>query len=82
MDDVREHSYLALRLRVAGDEVLHNSYFVNVQTKDFTGTEIWQHRLYFQRPNKWEDLFVGLLPLFCLQIPSELSRSVSTTSSG
>jgi len=59
MDDVRNHSYLALRLRVAGDKNLHSSYFVNVQTKDFTGTEIWQHRLYFQRPNKWEDLFVA-----------------------
>ena len=60
MEDVSSHRYLALRLRLAGDPSTHNSYFVNVQTDGPISTDLWQHRLYFQRrDNSWEDIFVG-----------------------
>ncbi|KAF8896204.1 complex I intermediate-associated protein 30-domain-containing protein [Infundibulicybe gibba] len=59
MDDVSNHRYLALRLRLAGDMRTHNSYFVNIQTDGPITTDLWQHRLYFQRHDStWEDLFI------------------------
>lgn len=59
-EDVSNHQYLALRLRVAGDPSTHNSYFVNIQTDGPLTTDLWQHRLYFQRSdNTWEDIFVS-----------------------
>jgi len=57
-DDASQHEYLALRLRLAGDSKTHNSYFVNVQTDGPISTDLWQHRLYFRKPNTWEDLFI------------------------
>ncbi|PFH53116.1 hypothetical protein AMATHDRAFT_1543 [Amanita thiersii Skay4041] len=58
-EDVSNHRYLALRLRLAGDSSTHNSYFVNIQTDGPISTDLWQHRLYFQRrDNTWEDIFI------------------------
>jgi NADH dehydrogenase [ubiquinone] 1 alpha subcomplex assembly factor 1 len=59
-EDVSNHRYLALRLRLAGDPRTHNSYFANIQTDGPISTDLWQHRLYFKRhDNTWEDIFVG-----------------------
>ncbi|KAG5653392.1 hypothetical protein H0H81_000779 [Sphagnurus paluster] len=60
MDDVSNHEYLALRVRIGGDPRTRNSYFANIQTDGPISTDLWQHRLYFQRhDNSWEDLFVS-----------------------
>ncbi|KAK2460924.1 hypothetical protein APHAL10511_007394 [Amanita phalloides] len=59
LEDVSNHRYLALRLRLSGDPSTHNSYFVNIQTDGAISTDLWQHRLYFQRhDNVWEDIFI------------------------
>ncbi|KAG2110927.1 complex I intermediate-associated protein CIA30 [Suillus discolor] len=59
VDDVSNHQFLALRLRLGGDPRLRNSYFVNLQTDGPITTDLWQHRLYFQRNDgDWEDVFI------------------------
>ncbi|KAG1821791.1 complex I intermediate-associated protein CIA30 [Suillus subaureus] len=59
VDDVSNHQFLALRLRLGGDPRLRNSYFVNLQTDGPITTDLWQHRLYFQRNDGgWEDIFI------------------------
>ncbi|KAJ8589536.1 complex I intermediate-associated protein CIA30 [Rhizopogon salebrosus TDB-379] len=59
VDDVSNHQFLALRLRLGGDPRLRNSYFVNLQTDGPITTDLWQHRLYFQRNDGgWEDVFI------------------------
>ncbi|KAF5381972.1 hypothetical protein D9615_004298 [Tricholomella constricta] len=59
MDDVSNHEYLALRVRIGGDPRTRSSYFANIQTDGPISTDLWQHRLYFQRhDNSWEDLFI------------------------
>ncbi|KAF8623643.1 hypothetical protein AX17_007343 [Amanita inopinata Kibby_2008] len=59
IEDVSNHHYLALRLRLAGDPSAHDSYFVNIQTEGPISTDLWQHRLYFQHHNNvWEDIFI------------------------
>ncbi|KAF5392145.1 hypothetical protein D9757_001499 [Collybiopsis confluens] len=58
LDNIEFHEYLALRLRVAGDPITHNAYFVNLQTNGPITTDVWQHRLFFQRKNEWEDVFI------------------------
>ena len=64
-DDISNHEFLALRLRVAGHPRTRNSYYVNVQTDSPVSGELWQHRLYFQRDDGgWEDVFVRRLLLF------------------
>ncbi|KAG6854383.1 hypothetical protein C0991_007374 [Blastosporella zonata] len=61
-EDASLHDYLALRVRIAGDPKTRTSYFANIQTNGPTSTDLWQHRLYFQRhDNSWEDLFVSFL---------------------
>ena len=58
-DDISNHEFLALRLRVAGHPRTRNSYYVNVQTDSPVSGELWQHRLYFRRDDGgWEDIFV------------------------
>lgn len=58
-EDVSNHRYLALRLRLSGDPRTHNSYFANIQTDGPISTDLWQHRLYFKRhDNTWEDIFI------------------------
>ncbi|KAH9958591.1 complex I intermediate-associated protein CIA30 [Russula dissimulans] len=58
-DDVSNHRFLALRVRVAGHPRTRGSYFVNVQTEGPTNDDLWQHRLYFSRHDGgWEDVFV------------------------
>ena len=58
-DDVSNHKYLALRLRLGGSPRTRNSYFVNLQTDGPITTDLWQHRLYFQRNDGgWEDIFI------------------------
>ncbi|KAF9223453.1 complex I intermediate-associated protein CIA30 [Gyrodon lividus] len=58
-DDVSNHQYLALRLRLGGEPRTRNSYFVNLQTDGPITTDLWQHRLYFKRNDGgWEDIFV------------------------
>ncbi|TDL25595.1 complex I intermediate-associated protein CIA30, partial [Rickenella mellea] len=58
-DDISNHEFLALRLKVGGHPRTRNSYFVNLQTDAPVSGELWQHRLYFQRDdNSWENLFI------------------------
>ncbi|KAI0249169.1 complex I intermediate-associated protein CIA30 [Lactifluus subvellereus] len=58
-DDVSNHRFLALRVRVAGHPRTRDSYFVNVQTEGPTNDDLWQHRLYFTRDDGgWEDVFI------------------------
>jgi len=58
-DDISNHEFIALRLRVAGHPRTRNSYYVNLQTDAPVSGELWQHRLYFQRDDgNWEDLFI------------------------
>lgn len=52
------YKYLALRVRAAGDPPTRNSYFVNIQTDGPVQTDLWQHRLYFEKEGEWEDIFV------------------------
>ncbi|KAH9954242.1 hypothetical protein BGW80DRAFT_1402825 [Lactifluus volemus] len=49
MDDVSNHRFLALRVRVAGHPRTRHSYFVNIQTEGPTDDDLWQHRLYPSR---------------------------------
>ncbi|KAJ4480058.1 complex I intermediate-associated protein 30-domain-containing protein [Lentinula aciculospora] len=58
LDNIEFHEYIALRLRVSGDPITHNSYFVNLQTNGPITTDVWQHRLFFQKKNEWEDVFI------------------------
>lgn len=59
VDDVSNHRYLALRLRVAGHPRTRNSYYVNIQTDGPISTDLWQHRIFFRRADgSWEDIFV------------------------
>ncbi|KAJ7758866.1 complex I intermediate-associated protein 30-domain-containing protein [Mycena maculata] len=59
-DNVYFHDYLALRVRAAGDPVLHKSYFVNVQTVDqMSGVTVWQQQLNIRREdNDWETVYL------------------------
>ncbi|KAJ6466615.1 complex I intermediate-associated protein 30-domain-containing protein [Mycena vitilis] len=59
-DNVYFHNYLALRVRAAGDPVLHKSYMVNVQTMDgMSQTTLWQQPLNFRRQdNDWETVYL------------------------
>jgi NADH dehydrogenase [ubiquinone] 1 alpha subcomplex assembly factor 1 len=60
-DDVSNYRFLALRLRAAGHPRTRNSYYVNIQTDGPITSDLWQHRLFFQRDDGgWEDLFVRL----------------------
>ncbi|KAE9408358.1 CIA30-domain-containing protein [Gymnopus androsaceus JB14] len=58
LDDTELHEYLALRVRLSGDPITHNSYFVNLQTDGPITTDVWQHRLFFQKKDEWEDIFI------------------------
>lgn len=61
MHDLSFHEYLALRVRLRGSPELRNSYFVNIQTDGYVTTDLWQHRLYFQRDDgEWEDVYVTI----------------------
>ncbi|KAG6832812.1 hypothetical protein H0H92_009431 [Tricholoma furcatifolium] len=58
-EDVSMHEYLALRVRIGGDPKTRTSYFANIQTSGPMSSDVWQHRLYFQRhDNSWEDIFI------------------------
>jgi NADH dehydrogenase [ubiquinone] 1 alpha subcomplex assembly factor 1 len=58
-EDVSNHRYVALRLRLGGDAATHNSYFCNIQTDSPVTTDLWQHRLYFKRRDGgWENIYV------------------------
>ncbi|KAG8213051.1 complex I intermediate-associated protein CIA30 [Butyriboletus roseoflavus] len=58
-DDVSNHQYLGLRLRLGGDPRTRNSYYVNLQTDGPVTTDLWQHRLYFKRNDGgWEDILI------------------------
>ncbi|KAI5122545.1 hypothetical protein M0805_005272 [Coniferiporia weirii] len=58
-DDISNHEYLALRLRIGGHPRTHNAYFVNLQTDSPISGELWQHRLYFRKKDgSWEDIFI------------------------
>lgn len=58
MDDVSLHEYLVLRVKLGGDVRTHHSYFANIQTESSISTDLFQHRLWFNKPNEWEDLIV------------------------
>ncbi|KAI0090256.1 complex I intermediate-associated protein CIA30 [Irpex rosettiformis] len=58
-DDVSNYRFLALRLRAAGHPRTRNSYYVNIQTDGPITSDLWQHRLFFQRDDGgWEDVFI------------------------
>jgi len=58
-EDVSNHRYLAMRLRVGGHLRTRNSYFVNIQTEGAISTDLWQHRLFFHKGDgSWEDVFI------------------------
>ncbi|KAJ7650693.1 NADH:ubiquinone oxidoreductase intermediate-associated protein 30 [Roridomyces roridus] len=59
-DNVYFHDYLALRVRAAGDPILHKSYFVNVQTVDqMRSVQVWQQALPIRRyDNDWETVYL------------------------
>ncbi|KAI0703804.1 complex I intermediate-associated protein CIA30 [Cytidiella melzeri] len=58
-EDVSNYRFLALRLRAAGHPRTRNSYYVNIQTDGPITSDLWQHRLFFQRDDGgWEDLFI------------------------
>ncbi|PAV16101.1 complex I intermediate-associated CIA30 [Pyrrhoderma noxium] len=58
-DDISNHAYLALRVRVGGHPRTHNAYYVNLQTDTPISGELWQHRLYFRKADgSWEDIFI------------------------
>ncbi|QRV89434.1 complex I intermediate-associated protein CIA30 [Ceratobasidium sp. AG-Ba] len=59
-DDLSLYKYLALRVRAAGDPPTRNSYFVNIQTDGPVQTDLWQHRLYFEKEGEWEDIFIPI----------------------
>ena len=61
-DDISNHEFLALRLRVGGHPRTRNAYFVNIQTDSHVSGELWQHRLYFRKDDgSWEDIFVSAI---------------------
>ncbi|KAK7691035.1 hypothetical protein QCA50_006138 [Cerrena zonata] len=60
-DDVSYHRYLALRVRAGGHPRTRNSYYVNIQTDGPIASDLWQHRLFFNREDGgWEDIFIPL----------------------
>ncbi|KIJ23821.1 hypothetical protein M422DRAFT_217409, partial [Sphaerobolus stellatus SS14] len=59
-DDVSLYHYLVLRVRVAGDKSTHNSYYCNVQTNSLIQTDLFQHRIWFNKPYEWEDVAIPL----------------------
>lgn len=61
MDDVSLHQYLVLRLKIGGDLRTHNSYFANIQTDSAISTDIFQHRIWFNKREEWEDVIVSFL---------------------
>ncbi|KAJ7106490.1 complex I intermediate-associated protein 30-domain-containing protein [Mycena crocata] len=60
-ENVYFHDYLALRVRAAGDPVLHGSYFVNLQTVDIMSQiTVWQQQLKIRRlDNDWETVYLA-----------------------
>ncbi|KAJ7086106.1 hypothetical protein B0H15DRAFT_845345, partial [Mycena belliarum] len=84
-DNVYFHDYLALRVRAAGDPVLHRSYFVNVQTVDqMSHVSVWQQALPIRRQdNDWETCYVRafFLPLSFSRPRSSPSPALSTLAS-
>lgn len=61
-EDASGHDYIALRLRVAGEPQTHNSYYVNIQTTGPISTDLWQHRLFFQKGDgSWEDIYASAI---------------------
>jgi NADH dehydrogenase [ubiquinone] 1 alpha subcomplex assembly factor 1 len=60
VEDLSNHRYLALRVRLGGHPRTHHSYFVNLQTEGPITPDLWQHRLYFGRTDGgWEKLYVS-----------------------
>ncbi|KAF8575424.1 complex I intermediate-associated protein CIA30 [Ramaria rubella] len=57
-DDVSLHEYLLLRVKAGGDARTHNSYFANIQTDSAISTDLFQHRLWFNKANEWEDVII------------------------
>ncbi|KAF7312148.1 CIA30 domain-containing protein [Mycena indigotica] len=59
-DNVYFYDYLALRVRAAGDPILHGCYFVNIQTLDgMQHKSLWQQRLPIRRQdNDWETVYL------------------------
>ncbi|KAH8831307.1 complex I intermediate-associated protein CIA30 [Flagelloscypha sp. PMI_526] len=59
-DDLSFHHYLVLRARVSGDPETRNAYYMNLRTAGYATHDIWQHRLYFRYPEKWEDIYIPI----------------------
>ncbi|KAJ6577386.1 NADH:ubiquinone oxidoreductase complex I intermediate-associated protein 30 [Mycena capillaripes] len=79
-DNVYFHDYLALRVRAAGDPVLHKSYVVNVQTLDgMSQMTLWQQQLKIRRQdNDWETIYLPFenFRVFTLGEPSPYPESI------
>ncbi|KAI0073877.1 complex I intermediate-associated protein CIA30 [Panus rudis PR-1116 ss-1] len=74
-DDVSRHQYLALRVRAAGHPRTRNSYYVNLQTDGPIQSDLWQHRLFFNRDDGgWEDVFIPF-DRFVLTNTGEISET-------
>lgn len=57
-EDLSNHEFLALRVRIGGHPRTRNSYFVNLQLSS-DNREVWQHPLYFRREDGgWEDVVI------------------------
>jgi NADH dehydrogenase [ubiquinone] 1 alpha subcomplex assembly factor 1 len=50
------YAFLALRLKAD-----NSRYFVNVQVDSFVATDLWQHRLFTNKPGKWETIYVRVI---------------------
>ncbi|TFK49553.1 complex I intermediate-associated protein CIA30 [Heliocybe sulcata] len=60
-DDVTFHEYLALRVRAAGHPRTRHSYYVNIQMEGPIVSDLWQHRLFFNRSDgSWEDIYIPI----------------------
>ncbi|KAK7032852.1 CIA30 domain-containing protein [Favolaschia claudopus] len=79
-DNVYFHDYLALRIRAAGDPVLHKSYVVNVQTVDgMSNKTVWQQPLDIRRQdNDWETVYLPFsnFRVFTIGEPSPYPESI------
>ena len=52
--DVSPYKYLAMRVRSSDSR----RYFINLQSDSYMSTDLYQHRLFLQRPGEWEDVML------------------------
>jgi len=79
-DDLSLYHYLVLRLRVGGDPRTHNSYYCNVQTNSMIQTDLFQHRIWFSKPDEWEDVVIPLNAFVLTNFGQVTNRDISLLS--